>query len=233
MKALLLRVGIDKGTDGALGPIFSDGSFEYIPISEDDFESIESRTFHNTIGRHGKPFSHYLPSSIKGRKLHYDPEFETFTYGDPTRKRNSLLKLEQGDLLVFYAGLTPFNNFEKEAGLYIIGYFTVDQIFDFNELTDKEIEMCSIKYSNNAHLKRKYELTDLVIVTGNNEKSKLLDSGVLISRVKKDKRGRPYYAVSEYMESTLGISGSIQRSATPRLIYNIHNVNNIKILLNI
>jgi hypothetical protein len=27
MKALLLRVGIDKGTDGALGPIFDDGSF--------------------------------------------------------------------------------------------------------------------------------------------------------------------------------------------------------------
>ena len=47
MKALLLRVGIDKGTDGALAPIFKDGSFEYIPISEGDPESKEDRTYRN------------------------------------------------------------------------------------------------------------------------------------------------------------------------------------------
>lgn len=34
MKALLLRVGIDKGYGGCLAPIFRDGSFEYIPIPE-------------------------------------------------------------------------------------------------------------------------------------------------------------------------------------------------------
>lgn len=33
-KALLLRVGMDRGTGGALGPIFDDGSFEYTPIPE-------------------------------------------------------------------------------------------------------------------------------------------------------------------------------------------------------
>ncbi len=32
MKAMLLRVGMDTGTDGALGPVFPDGSFEYIPF---------------------------------------------------------------------------------------------------------------------------------------------------------------------------------------------------------
>jgi len=32
MKAMLLRVGIDKGTDGILAPIFNDRTFEYIPI---------------------------------------------------------------------------------------------------------------------------------------------------------------------------------------------------------
>jgi Nucleotide modification associated domain 3 len=33
-KALLLRVGIDRGTGGGLGPIFPDGTFEYVPIPE-------------------------------------------------------------------------------------------------------------------------------------------------------------------------------------------------------
>lgn len=68
MKAMLLRVGIDKGAGGALGPIFEDGSFEYVPIPEDDPESIEDRTYKNTIGRAGKPLSTYLPKGIKIEK---------------------------------------------------------------------------------------------------------------------------------------------------------------------
>lgn len=39
MKAMLLRVGIDKGCGGVLAPIFEDGSFEYIPIPESDPET--------------------------------------------------------------------------------------------------------------------------------------------------------------------------------------------------
>jgi hypothetical protein len=33
-KILLLRVGIDMGCGGTLGPIFQDGTFEYVPIPE-------------------------------------------------------------------------------------------------------------------------------------------------------------------------------------------------------
>src|SRR5207237_1564496 len=33
-KALLLRVGIDRGAGGILAPIFPDGSFEYVPPPE-------------------------------------------------------------------------------------------------------------------------------------------------------------------------------------------------------
>lgn len=42
---------------------------------------------------------------IKDRKMHFDPEFETFSYGDKGTKAKWLLKLDPGDLLVFYAGL--------------------------------------------------------------------------------------------------------------------------------
>ena len=61
---MLLRVGIDKGTDGALGPIFSDGSFEYIPLSEKSNTS-EKKTFSNTKGLNGMYFTQYLPEKIK------------------------------------------------------------------------------------------------------------------------------------------------------------------------
>lgn len=90
---MLLRIGIDKGTDGALSPIFEDGSFEYIPISEGDPKLKEDRTYKNTIGRSGRPLSTYLPKVIENRTMHFDPEFETFTYGNPTLKRKYLLKL--------------------------------------------------------------------------------------------------------------------------------------------
>ena len=50
MKAMLLRIGIDKGTDGTLAPIFEDELFEYIPISGGDPQSKENRTYRNTMG---------------------------------------------------------------------------------------------------------------------------------------------------------------------------------------
>ena len=218
MKAMLLRVGIDKGTDGALSPIFGNGSFEFIPISESDPESTEHRTYKNTIGRSKKPFSTFLPKAIENRRLHSDPEFETCTYGDPTQKRRYLLTLEKDDLLVFYAGLTPFRNKTYKEGLYIVGYFTVDKVIDFNRLTNGEMREVYSRYSNNAHLKRRHRLKDLVIVVGDKDKSKLLEKPVLISQTRLDRISRTYQAVSREMEARLGISGSIQRSIPPRVI---------------
>ncbi len=228
MKAMLLRVGIDKGTDGALGPIFEDGFFEYIPISEGDLQSKEDRTYRNTIGRSGKPLSAYLPKAIENRTMHFDPEFETFTYGGPTSKRACILKLEKDDLLVFYAGLTPFGNKRHKEALYIIGYFTVEKVIDFNRLSKSEIEKCYELYPNNAHLKRSYDTEDLVMVVGHKSRSKLLDKAIMISQTKYDKNGKPYQAVSKEMETLLGISGSIQRSIPPRFIKNKDNLNRLK-----
>ncbi len=231
MKAMLLRVGIDKGTDGALGPIFHDGSFEYIPISEGDQKSKEDRTYKKTLGRSGKPLSTYLPKQIENRKIHFDPEFTTFTYGDPTPKRTYLLKLTKGDLLVFYAGLSPYQNNKYKTALYTIGYFLIDKVVDFNKLSKKEIKEHYNIYSNNAHLKRTYDTKDLVIIVGNKRQSKLLDTAILISEPKPDKRGRPYQAVSKKMQKLLGISGSIQRSIPPRFIYEDVYIKNLKKLL--
>jgi hypothetical protein len=230
MKAMLLRVGIDKGTDGALAPIFSNGSFEYIPLSEKNSKTIEERTFETTHGNNGIPFSKYLPEKIKNRKLHFDPEFETYTYGDETSKRNYLLKLEKSDYLVFYAGLTPYENKVYEEALYIIGYLEVEEVIDFSKLNPNELIQSKKLYKNNSHIKSE-GFEKLVIVKGY-KTSKLLDKAVLLSKKKLNKIGRNYHAVSPEMEDLLGISGSIQRSIPPRFVTE-NNFENLKNLLNI
>ncbi|MCE5215089.1 MAG: hypothetical protein LLF83_10280 [Methanobacterium sp.] len=231
MKAMLLRVGIDKGSGGCLAPIFQDGSFEYIPIPETE-ETKEIKTFKNTQGVKNKPFAAYIPEKIHELPIHFDPEFETFTYGDATSKRKSLLKLDENDLLVFYAGLEPYMNNKFSSALYIIGYFKVKEIIDFNKLETQEIIQYSKKYSNNAHIKRINGFENLVIIAGD-KKSKILDKAILISEPKLNKLGRPYHAVSPVMEKLLGIKGSIQRSIPPRFIEDPSYLENLNKLLNL
>lgn len=227
MKALLLRVGIDKGCGGALAPIFADGSFEYIPIPEWR-ESSETRTFGNTVGEHAQPlFTYDLPKKLENAKMHVDPEFETFTYGDPSIKRTYLLKLEPGDLLVFYAGLQPWD-YDGENALYIIGYFTIQKIIDLRRLSEDEREYIRKLYLNNAHVKRQHD--DAVIVIGEPTKSRRLDKAVRISLKRPDRRGRPMHAVSEEIAHTLGISGFIQQSVPPRIIKAEYMGNLMKLL---
>ena len=222
MKALLLRVGIDKGCGGTLAPIFDDGSFEYLPIPE-RFPAPDTATYHDRIGRKGKRLSTYVPQRVKNAPMHEDPEFHSNTYGDPSLKRYYLLKLEKGDLLVFYAGLRPFRTQKYQEALYIIAHFPVKEVTDFNTLSDEEREACSRAYSNNAHLKRHSTLDNLVIVAGTAD-SKLLETAMLISRKKPNKAGRLTDALSAEMERLLGISGFVERSMPPRFVLDERNV---------
>src|SRR5438309_1882569 len=127
-RILCLRVGMDLGY-GGLGPLFQDGSFEYVPIPENPKKATsQSLRFAQIAARSGGSVDQFVPSRYRGALAHYDPEFETFTYGDPTKyKRGQLLRLTREDLLVFYAGLRPP---EQRTGsqLYLIGYFTVENV---------------------------------------------------------------------------------------------------------
>jgi len=243
MKAMLLRVGIDKSSDGVLAPIFPDGSFEYIPLSEKDETSTENRTYTDLTGEKGKPLSDYLPTNVAKRKVHLDPEFNTFTYGDVGRKADYLLKLNPGDILVLYAGFTPHMESKYPEALYIIGYFTVGEIINFHRITGSyrtnnshkssttEIKRIQEQYPNNSHPKRVSDIHEMVMVVGDPEQSKILEKAILISHKKLNKIGRYYHAVSPQMEELLGITGSIQRSIPPRFIYGEDKLLNLKDLL--
>lgn len=203
MKGLLLRVGIDKGVGGCLGPIFPDGSFEYIPIPE-RCATTEKRAYRNLIGRRGRPFSDFVPKRIYNSLPHFDPEFETFSYGDPTfNKRRQLARLFLGDLLIFYAGL---ESTEKmcESRLYVIGYFAVQNVYDFSKISDTERVSIFDNLPNNAHSKRTYFDEGLVIVRGDPDKSRLLSGAALL--------GDENNSLLERLESIFGYSGSLLRA---------------------
>lgn len=219
MKVALLRIGIDSGSGGIQGPIFEDQTFEYIPIP-DNFKKkgVDKRTYGNTHGRHGKYLVDYFPQHrqirMRGQPIHFDPEFETFTYGDPTILKSSLRRLERGDLLLFYCGL-QVNHHRSSAKLYLVGYFVVSaagRAIDFRHRQRKRL------FSSNFHVRHSAVFRDqkrhLVLVKGG-PGSRLLRKAVLISAVGKDRAGKPIKILSPKMRRIFGSFGgknSIQRS---------------------
>ncbi|ODS39199.1 hypothetical protein BEH94_03240 [Candidatus Altiarchaeales archaeon WOR_SM1_SCG] len=184
MKGLLLRVGIDNGFGGCLAPIYKDGSFEYIPIHaiEPTTEKEVYATMEGIKNKKGikNKIVDFVPEKIKYSHPHYDPEFTTFTYGDPTEpKRNQLAKLDTGDLLIFYAGLMHYvkpkdgkkwykaKNRKLKSRLFIIGYFEVEKVYDFNEIPMSEWKTIFKKVSENAHAKTYFRLEELKIEYSN------------------------------------------------------------------
>ena len=218
MKMAMVRVGIDSGCGGIQGPLFKDGAFEYIPIP--DGFGIDSRTYGNTQGRHGRYLIDYFPASRRDKMaqqpIHYDPEFETFTYGDPTSPKAGLRHLEPGDMLVFYCGLAGWD-FGSGPALYLIGYFEVLEAGRAGDFSPDEFQDI---FGHNFHVRHpciyERQKNDLVLVKGSSN-SRLLNKAVLISTTGQDRSGRPLKVLSPEMQRIFGdFDGkiSIQRSPT-------------------
>ena len=222
MKVAMVRIGIDTGSGGIHGPLFQDGTFEYIPIP-DGFGKDE-RTYGNSTGRHGKKLVEYFPetrqSKIVNQAIHFDPEFITYTYGDPTSPKAGLRYLQQGDMLIFYCGLEGWD-FKSWPALYLMGYFEILAAGKASDFSSNELETL---FSENYHVRHRdiYERQkkDLVLVKGS-LKSRLLEKAICISDIGRDRLGRPLKVLSVEMQKTFGdFDGKIsfQRSPT-RWVY--------------
>ena len=76
-KAVLLRVGIDSGSGGIQGPLFKDGSFEYICIP--DKKGVSRHKYGTCIGRNGLAHSeHQNTAHCSCRSGIGDAPFRTF-----------------------------------------------------------------------------------------------------------------------------------------------------------
>lgn len=229
MQVVLLRVGIDSGAGGMQGPLFEDGTFEFVPIPDHfDHSSKNLETYGNTKCRSGRLLVDYFPGQMQAKNrnvsIHADPEFDTFTYGDPTKTaKRGLRRMQKGDLLVFYAGLEPWPQ-GGEQRLYIVGYFSVAWAGMASELGEAELEA---RFRKNFHVKHRDVFEDqrdgLVLVRGD-ESSRLLTKAVPISAFGKDRSGRPLKVLSKEMQVRFGdFQGriGIQRCA-PRWVRESH-----------
>jgi hypothetical protein len=218
MKVAMLRVGIDTGSGGMQGPLFQDGSFEYIPIP--DSRGDDERTYGNTIGLKGLKLVEYFPygrqSAMRDRSIHFDPEFATFTYGDPTPPKAGLRNLETGDLLIFYCGLEG-RDFTSAPALYLMGYFEVQTAGKAADWRDQKTRRL---FQNNFHVRHQSvferQKAELVLVKGS-ERSRLLRKAIGISVMGRDRSGKPLKVLSPEMQQIFGsFDGrlSFQRSPT-------------------
>lgn len=221
-KAVLLRVGIDSGSGGIQSPLFKDGSFEFVCIP-DGYE-VGKHTYGNCIGRNGIPHSNYFPTrqqeKVAQQAVHLDPEFTTFTYGDPTAPKRLLRTLEKGDYLIFYCGLQEWDeetgwNRKTPPALYLVGYFVVKLA---GMTTDFSREMLKNEFGENFHVRYpsvfKQQQDRLVLVKGGRG-SRMLKKAYRISVEGRDRAGKPLKVLSPAMRKVFGDFGghvSIQRS---------------------
>jgi hypothetical protein len=200
MKILFLRVGIDRGCGGTLSPLFSDGTFEYVPIPESS-ELLEGKgvSYSNLLGRYGGTLDKYSGST---GYTHYDPEFETFTYGEPNEpKRSQLLRLTAGDLLVFYSGFQGPNI--AKGTCFVIGYLSVHAIH--RAPIDESWPPKSLQHLHrNAHFRRKNSETSLVVVEGDPAISRLF---TIAQQLSDDNQ-----KVLADIKDIIGFGGSVMRA---------------------
>jgi hypothetical protein len=221
-KMVLLRVGIDSGCGGIQGPLFHDGSFDFVCIP--DNKGVSVHTYGNMVGRDGKPLAGYFAGSRRNvmadQHVHVDPEWETFTYGDPTPPKRSLRNLQSGDLLVFYCGLQKWDagagwDQGHRPALYLTGFFEVALAGMAGDFDKKVLKA---EFGMNFHVRYRTvfekQKEDLVLVKGGLG-SRMFKKAHQISSEGKDRVGKPLKVLSPAIRKVFGDFGghvSIQRS---------------------
>ena len=162
----LANVGANAG-HGFAGPIFADGSFEFIPIPEDRDLIGDHAVRYRDLRAYNDPSSdllRYVPRRLWDWPTHNDPEFDTYTYGDncETSPRAAALKtLARGDFLFFLSRLERWNNGRPggTAGFYLVGYLEIEE--SIGKVTSRPDDATLRRIGNNAHVRRGLSHLDL------------------------------------------------------------------------
>jgi len=139
-KGVAINVGVNTKPEwgGFRGPIFSDGSFEFIHIPwKPKYGMIEPRPKKYDE----MPYCSYVPENRENDYVLVSPDFDNCAYAStmrderPAPANKPIFNLKQGDYLFFYATLCfEDERGEKEGwinpkwGAYIVGLFKIDFI---------------------------------------------------------------------------------------------------------
>lgn len=156
-RIFIINVGANASSP-LQSPLFDDGRFELVPIPEynaQDSDKLLAYADLRQFNELDKPLLELFSKvSIPPReKAHYDPEFDTWTYGDNVGQKGNLQDLRIGDVLFFLARLVPYDGqqFNHHKALFaLVGYLEVAERLDdpSNPL------FISPAFIRNAHVRR-------------------------------------------------------------------------------
>jgi hypothetical protein len=186
-RAVAINVGANTNEPGFRGPIYADGSFEFVPIPETSPTTEPVPTYGSL------PLSIDLPTRLEATPVHFDPEFaefgpgERYTYGDPYGLKAAPLRdLEAGDRVYFYATLDRADEAPGPPwlvygwGAYLIGRFVLARDPIPGDRYDTLPPSEQARFANNAHVKRDpFDAT--VLLLGDERRSQLLDRAIPLS----------------------------------------------------
>jgi hypothetical protein len=203
VRAVAVNVGANTNSPGFRGPVFPDGSGEFVPIPET--EPADAPTYGDLTPR----IRTEIPADLRDTPVHLDPEFaeypccERYTYGDPHGvKARPLLELSAGDLALFYATLDARGEGHpdwvcEEWGAYVVGAFRLatdpvpGEAFDDLPAAERQA------FGTNAHVRRE-RMDAAVLLRGGPGASGLLDPVLPLS----GERGTDPGAPVEYSEDS-------------------------------
>lgn len=133
MRLFVVNVGVNSrhaARRGTRSPVFPDGSFEFLPIPESAaFAGCPGiptyRDLRSWTGRVAN-LAALVPERERAHRVHADPEFETFTYGDiPSPRAANLTTAVRGDQVWFLARLWSHDGarWTGTSDFHFIGFF--------------------------------------------------------------------------------------------------------------
>ena len=221
MKALLIRIGVDQAFGSWNAPVDpASGQFVYVPIPESSgtpfhpalerryaevlpalqgFCQCRNLDVHNDIK---------FPSPLLSHSMHLDPDFDHLTYGDDGAARGAgLVGMIEGDLLVFYGGLSPCRPCEHKLVYAIVGLYVVQKVLPVADVAPED-------WKQNAHTRKSKRGNTDVVVWAKPDVSGRLNRCIPIG----ERRGGAYRVRQDILDAWGGLSvkdGFIQRSAVP------------------
>lgn len=199
MASVAINVAANTNEPGFRGPLFPDGSFEYVPIPESEPTAEPVVTYADFDLETDV-------DAVADRPVHFDPQFpevslssrpgpDRYLYGDEHGvKARPLSELAVGDHVFFYATLTTAERegdrshaarshpdwVPPEWGAYLIGHFELarDPVtgVEYRELPPDERAV----FDANAHVKRA-EFDARVLLLGDPDGSALYETAVPLS----------------------------------------------------
>ncbi len=187
-RAVAVNVGANTNAPGFRGPVYADGSFEFVPIPESASTAVPVPTYGDL------PLSFEVPEAVRETPVHLDPAFagygpaERHTYGDPYGvKARPLSALAAGDRVYFYATLSRVERGAAPPwggdgwGAYLVGRFVLDRDpvsgEEYRHLPADE----RAAFAGNAHVRRE-TFDAAVLLHGDPDRSGLFDVAVPLSR---------------------------------------------------